>query len=96
MKLEYHPEASAELEEVVRHYAGVDPDVAERFLKAFDRATRRMLTMPESYPGYQATVRKALLAGFPYKIFFCLRDETVYLVAVAHASRKPDYWADRL
>lgn len=96
MKLEYHPDASAELEEVTRYYVGKDPDVAERFLEAIDRVTRRILTMPESYPVYRATVRKALVAGFPYQIFFCLRDETVHLVAVAHSSRRPDYWAHRV
>ena len=35
------------------------------------------------------------LSVFPFYIAYAIRSETVVLLAVAHAARKPEYWADR-
>jgi len=32
---------------------------------------------------------------FPYRIVYRVRDEDIYIVAIAHSSRRPDYWRDR-
>ena len=32
---------------------------------------------------------------FPYKVVYRVRDEDIYVIAIAHSSRRPDYWRHR-
>jgi hypothetical protein len=32
---------------------------------------------------------------FPYNVVYRIRDDDIYVVAVAHTSRRPNYWKDR-
>lgn len=44
---------------------------------------------PEGY-------RRVNLPVFPYYIAFVIRDNVIFIVALAHGSRKPGYWHERL
>ncbi len=33
---------------------------------------------------------------FPYSIIFRVDSDRIYVIAVAHAKRRPGYWKDRL
>jgi hypothetical protein len=39
--------------------------------------------------------RSWLLSRFPYRVIYRVRDEDIYIVAIAHTSRRPGYWKDR-
>jgi len=39
--------------------------------------------------------RSWLLTRFPYRLIYRVRDEDVYIVAIAHTSRRPGYWQNR-
>ena len=39
--------------------------------------------------------RQLRVLGFPYKVAYRIRELDIYLVAVAHTSRRPAYWKDR-
>ena len=41
------------------------------------------------------TARQFAVRGFPYLAVYRVRPDDVYVVAVAHASRRPGYWKDR-
>jgi toxin ParE1/3/4 len=40
-------------------------------------------------------IRKQLLSRFPYAIIYVLDEDILLILAVAHTSRKPNYWKDR-
>ena len=40
-------------------------------------------------------VRRGLTRTFPFGVFYTIEDETVYVIAVANASRDPDTWQSR-
>lgn len=40
-------------------------------------------------------IRKLVMQGFPFVLYFVDRPEEIWIVAVAHCSRKPGYWSDR-
>jgi len=45
---------------------------------------------------YRGHYRKYVLDRFPYNMFYYVADDgAVTIVALAHHSRKPDYWIDR-
>lgn len=51
---------------------------------------------PGGWPTHKHGLRKYLPRRFPFQIFYLHASELVWIVAVAHCSRKPDYWRTRL
>ncbi|MCP4214582.1 MAG: type II toxin-antitoxin system RelE/ParE family toxin [bacterium] len=41
-------------------------------------------------------VRKYIVKKFPYILIYRFKDDVIFITAVAHAARKPDYWESRL
>jgi toxin ParE1/3/4 len=66
----------------------------------FDAVTAT-ITLIQSHPEVGALRRGRLATRqfnvhrFPYKVVYRIREEDIYVVAVAHSSRRPDYWRDR-
>ncbi len=50
---------------------------------------------PELYRLRPGGYRRATLRVFPYYIPYVVREEIVWILAVAHASQKPLYWISR-
>ena len=89
-------QAQRELVEATQWYLeDAGPAVAEQFEWAVQRALRLLAVMPRlgraSYPG----VRTWPLKHFPYTLVYRVKGEVISVVAVAHQSRTPGYWAAR-
>lgn len=93
---QFRPHAERELLEATQWYlADGGPVVAEQFEWAVQRALRVLAFMPRlgssSYPG----VRTWPLKQFPYTLVYRVKGEVISVIAVAHQSREPGYWAGR-
>jgi toxin ParE1/3/4 len=94
---EFGPQARRELLEATQWYLadGGGPAVAEQFEWALQRALRLLEFMPQIgspiYPG----VRTWPLKHFPYTLVYRVKDTVISVIAVAHQSREPGYWAGR-
>lgn len=40
-------------------------------------------------------VRRYVIQSFPYLIFYLELEELIWIIAIAHGKRKPDYWKRR-
>ncbi len=81
------------LERSFRAYTG--------FRSAVEASAKRLASMPKSFPsivvpGAPITVRRARTKGFPFVLVFVEHNDQVVVVAVAHTSRRPLYWTNRL
>jgi toxin ParE1/3/4 len=65
------------------------------FLSAVKQTVERISTHPEAGAPLAGELRKRIVIGFPYYIIYRVWEEYIYLVAVAHHSRRPGYWRDR-
>jgi len=91
------PGARTELFAAADFYEGCCPGLGRVFTDSIEKAFADIRARPLSFPAYKATgVRRCLAHRFPYLIFYLVRREDVWVVAVAHASREPDYWKNRL
>jgi plasmid stabilization system protein ParE len=43
-----------------------------------------------------ASNRQLRVTRFPYNVVYRVRENDIYVVAVAHTSRRPGYWFERL
>lgn len=91
-----HPEADAEIEEAAAWYEARRPGLGLEFLAAVDRVVVEVGEHPVRYAEWTPPWRRVVLRRFPYLVFYEFEGrERVVVYAVAHAKRKPGYWAAR-
>ena len=73
-------------------------ELGRRFLNTVDQLIERIQEAPDSFYPVFDEVRKARLPRFPYHLiyWFDTDSDSVHILALAHTSRKPGYWKDRL
>lgn len=96
MKARFHEAAEAELAEAVSYYDGKASGLGERLLSEVKAATRYIEEHPEIAPVIDLGVRAKVLVRFPYSLMYVVEDSELFIVAVAHQSKRPAYWVDRL
>jgi plasmid stabilization system protein ParE len=95
--LRYSEAALEDRVEAVSFYKGVSQELA----RAFEAEVKRVATVVRRDPmlgaPYLHSTRRKLLSRFPYSFVYSVEsDDLVLVMAVAHHSREPDYWAHRL
>ncbi|MGB5735533.1 MAG: type II toxin-antitoxin system RelE/ParE family toxin [Thiohalocapsa sp.] len=92
----YHEAAEAKLYDALGFLELRTKGLGRRLLNEVRRTAARIAEFPllgaESRPG----VRKLPVYTFRYSLIYALDDHSVLILAVAHASRRPDYWTGRL
>lgn len=76
------------------HASGLGEDLIEEILAAVRRAQRN----PELFRVIHRdeNIRRMLANRFPYRIFFSIVDETLYVHAILHGACHDRRWTDRL
>lgn len=94
--LDFHPEATNEIESAVDWYLQRSPDAADGFVAALNKTLSDVLADPGRFSTHLKNTRYAMLHGYPYLVVFRLIGATVRVFSVPHTSRRPGYWAKRL
>jgi len=87
--------AEAEYTSSLQWYAERSVAAAEGFEKAFAAALRAIQSKPELYPYCDTTHRYYLLKRYPFQVIYRQVGEDWIVIAVAHTSRRPNYWSER-
>ena len=66
------------------------------FLNEVESAIQSLLQSPRQWRKISAQFRRCLLKRFPYGIIYSIDDDEIFVAAVMHLKRKPEYWKDRL
>lgn len=80
----------------VAYYSEVEPGLGKRFTEAVEDATVRALTFPLSGSPSAANTRRVMVKGFPFSLVYRPDETGIIIFAVAHHSRKPEYWRSRV
>ena len=88
--------ASREYEEAFNCYEAEEPGLGEKFRCAVWGAIGIIERYPHSSAEVRPDVCKIPLRRFPFKLLYAVRGDTLYIIAVTHSHRKPDYWVERL
>ncbi len=95
MKLIFDPLASAEYADAFDYYEAEEDGLGERFRRAVWAAIAILEQYPQIGQEVRPGIRKILVRRFPYKLIYSVTGETLYIIAVAHGHREPEYWIDR-
>lgn len=91
-----HSDAEAELREAVDYYESQCPGLGLNFEAQVRQAFRQMQQWPALGPVHKQTrLRKFFVNRFPYIVFYRELDEHIWIIAVAHSHRRPNYWRNR-
>lgn len=88
-RLEYTATAADDLESIQRYIAADNPKAAAQVVENIVDAADSLLDFPLlGKPWRRAGTRKLVLTKYPYSIIYRLTPDTVFVLTVAHQSRK--------
>ncbi len=100
MILEYAEEALQEADRAIAFYDAQRFGLGQEFLASLDAGYLEIQAHPHRHP--KVNLRRVapdthffLLDRFPYQIIYRLETDRIFVVAVAHTSRRQGYWRKR-
>lgn len=96
MRIRYLRLAEAEYDEAVAWYRQRSLAAARHFREEVVVAERLLAEQPRIGKPVESEVRSLCVNDFPYMLIYGIRDSGLVVLAVAHHSRRPGYWHDRL
>jgi plasmid stabilization system protein ParE len=88
-------EAQREFLDAISEYEEARAGLGRRFKEEVDRCVLWIAAHPELYRLRPVSYRRINLRVFPYYIPYVVREQTLWILAIAHASRRPLYWVSR-
>ena len=91
----YHRLAASEFVEASVFYEKRRPLLGDRFMAAVDMAREAVRENPARGRPEKSGLRSFKVRRFPYRLFYEEQEDRLWIVAVAHLSRRPGYWVRR-
>jgi plasmid stabilization system protein ParE len=96
MRYWLHPEAENDLRDAAEFYRErADNTLSQSLLAEFERSVDVLLHHPGLGALWRNGRRRFLMKRFPYSLVYTVVGEQIRVLAVAHHSRRPDYWRGR-
>lgn len=96
MKLRYLTVARAEFREAIGWYRARSIGAARHFNTEVKVVEKLLLQHTRIGKRVEADARSLCVNDFPYTLIYAIEKHEIVVVAVAHQSRRPGYWMDRL
>ncbi len=73
-------------------------ELAERFQSKIEAAVASARAAPTLHRKHHHDARRVRVDRFPYHVIYWHDEagDSIHILAIAHASRAPDYWRDRM
>ncbi|MBU0621610.1 MAG: type II toxin-antitoxin system RelE/ParE family toxin [Gammaproteobacteria bacterium] len=92
----FHAKARAEFEKSALFYDGRFPGLGLEFAVEVQAAVAFAFSHPEAGAPVADGFRRVIVRRFPYSVVYRAKGEHIYIIAVAHQRRHPNYWSDRV
>lgn len=80
----------------VAYYNGKEPSLGARFVAAVEEAATRAVAFPLTGSPASKSTRRVFVKNFPFAVIYRPDTEGIVIFAVAHHSRRPEYWRPRV
>lgn len=92
----FHPEAEAEMNAEADYYDRKHEGLGWNFLDEVRSTAIDAANHPAHGSPHSRSTRRRRLRRFPHWLVYVATERGIAVVAVAHPSREPGYWSDRL
>jgi len=101
LKVYVSPEAAEELTEAAAWYELESPGLGEQLIDTFEQATATLGApnpplVPATGEASRLGAKRLILQQFPFSLVTVTNGQSITIIAIAHHSRKPGYWHDRI
>jgi toxin ParE1/3/4 len=91
-----HSEAIEELDAAVAYYEDQKVGLGLDFLVEVEQSLGKIQQNPNLGAVYKVTgLRRYVIQRFPFLVFYAELEDCLWVVAIAHGKRRPDYWRQR-
>ena len=94
--IRYHQAAEDELLNEIGYLELRVPGLGRRFYSEVQRAESLIAQFPQSSPETLPGIRKHNLRKLRFSLIYSIENDYVLIMAVAHYTRRPQYWLPRL
>ena len=95
MNVLFHPDAELELNAAIDYYEAIENGLGYDFSLEIISAIGRVIDFPKAWLIIDGDIRRALVKRFPYGILYAEDQDLIYIIAVMHLHRDPEYWKHR-
>lgn len=95
MNYYFHPEAEAEFIAAIDYYEEKQSGLGYDFAREVYRGIQSIIEHPQTWPVLDGEIHRRLIGRFPYAILYSDEGQTIYILAVMHLRREPNYWKKR-
>jgi hypothetical protein len=81
--------------EAIDYYEGCESGLGEDFAVEVYTTSQNILAHPKAWPALSGDTRRCLVNRFPYGVHYSTEPDGIFLLAVMHLQRNPDYWKHR-
>lgn len=91
-----HDEAKEEFDKAIAYYERQKVGLGLSLLSEVEKALLNIQLNSNAGTLYKIEeVRRYIIQRFPYLIFYAEFETFIWVIAIAHGKRKPDYWKKR-
>jgi plasmid stabilization system protein ParE len=90
------PEAEIDLDEAVLWYETELSGLGIRFYNGFENALERIVKSPNAFIEISPEIRRIIIKQFPYKVFYSVSGNKIFVIGIMHAKRSTGFIKNRL
>lgn len=90
------PIVFVDIDEAIEYYENQLAGLGKRFYSHFLASLGDIHNQPLTYSYVKDPVRRCKIKSFPYKIFYLISDDTIFILGVAHSKRSNAFVRRRL
>jgi plasmid stabilization system protein ParE len=96
MKYVFHPEAQDDFLSAINYYESREPGLGQDFSIEVHSAIENILSYPNAWPILEGDIRRCQTRRFPYGVIYSQDNDVIFVLAVMHLHRDPEYWKERI
>jgi len=96
MRYSFHPEAEVEFYEAINYYKRRQQYLGYDFAIEVYATIQNIIDYPNAWTILEGDIRRCQTKRFPYGIVYNDEGGGIFILAVMHLHRDPDYWKDRV
>jgi hypothetical protein len=94
VRIELHPDADAEFAAQVEFYDDREPGLGQKFYREVIACLDWIVRNP-LVPSLRRSYRRVNLKIFPFYAAYVVEGDLIWVLAIAHGYRRPEYWMAR-
>jgi plasmid stabilization system protein ParE len=95
MTCSFHSEAEKEFNAAIDYYEDREIGLGYDFSVEVFTAIHNIANYPKAWPVVEDDVRRCLVNRFPFGVLYSVEQKDIFILAVMHQRRLPNYWKNR-